>query len=86
MSFVQYGYHQTEAQRAAEERQRDAMELVKEISQHQAVIIGQLEQLIRGGPPEGILQRIAEEGVEYGVRLEAILKLMGCEQRRITKR
>jgi hypothetical protein len=33
-------------------KQRDAMQLVKEIGQWQAVIIGQLEQLVRGGPPE----------------------------------
>jgi hypothetical protein len=81
MAFVQYGY-QTEAERAAAERQRDAMALIKRISEHQAVIVGQLEQLVRGGPPDAIRARIAEEGVEYGFLLE---ELMGSvAQYRIT--
>jgi hypothetical protein len=65
MAFVQYG-HETEAERAAAQKQRDAFELIKRISQHQATIVGQLEQLVRGGPPDAIWKRIAEEGVEYG--------------------
>jgi hypothetical protein len=85
MAFIQFGY-QSEAERAADERRRDALELVKEIGFCQATIVGQLEQLVRGGPPAVILQRIADEGTEYGIRLEAILKLMGCSQRRISKR
>jgi hypothetical protein len=72
MAFVQYGY-QTEAERAADERQRDAMQLIKEIGQWQAVIIGQLEQLVRGAPPDRIRTRISEASREYGVRLEMLL-------------
>jgi len=80
MAFVQYG-HQTEAERAADERQREAMQTIKEIGQWQGVIVGQLEQLIRGGPPDAIRQRIAEASEEYGVRLRAV---MGAEPYRLT--
>ncbi len=80
MAFVQYGY-QTEAERAAAERQRDAMQLVKEIGEWQTVITGQLEQLIRGAPPDRIRQRIAEASEEYGVRLRTLLE---AEPYRIT--
>lgn len=73
MAFVQFGY-QTEAERAAGERQRDAMQLIKEIGEWQAVIVGQLEQLIRGAPPDAIRQRIAEASEEYGERLTTLLK------------
>jgi hypothetical protein len=80
MSFVQYG-HQTEAERAADQRQRDAMDLIKRISQHQACIVSQLEMLVRGHPPDAIRARIAQEAVEYGLLLE---QLMGSAQHRLT--
>jgi hypothetical protein len=63
----------SEAEIAAGRRQREAMELIKKIGQHQAVIIGQLEQLVRGGPPDAIRRRIAQEGAEYGILLEELL-------------
>jgi hypothetical protein len=72
--FVQYGVHQTEAERAAAERQRERMQLVKEIGEWQAVIVSQLEQLIRGAPPDRIRKRIAEASEEYGVRLRTLLE------------
>jgi hypothetical protein len=81
MAYVQYG-HMTEAERAADERHREAMEMIKLISQHQAVIVGQLEQLVRGHPPDAIRKRIAEEAAEYGLLLE---ELMGSvDQYRLT--
>jgi hypothetical protein len=73
MAFVQHG-HQSEAERAADVQQRERLQLVKEISEWQAVIVLQLEQLIRGAPPDGIRQRIAEASEEYGVRLRAIME------------
>jgi hypothetical protein len=80
MGFVQYG-HQTEAERAAAERQRERMQIVKEIGEWQAVIVCQLEQLIRGAPPDRIRARISEASEEYGVRLRALL---GPEPYRLT--
>jgi hypothetical protein len=73
MPFVQYGY-ETEAERAAAKKQRDAMQLVKEIGEWQQVIVGQLEQLIRGAPPDRIRKRIQEASSEYGIRLAALLE------------
>jgi hypothetical protein len=72
MAFVQYGY-QSEADRAADGRQRDAMRLIKEIGQWQAVIVSQLEQYVRGADPKGVRERIAEASNEYGIRLKAIM-------------
>jgi len=65
----------------AARRQEDALRRVKEISQQQAVIINQLEQLIRGAPPDAIKKRIAEASEEYGARLEWLLDTYS--QRRI---
>ena len=73
MAFVQYG-HETEAERAAAQRQRERLQLVKEIGEWQAVIVLQLEQLVRGAPPDRIRSRISEASREYGVRLEALLE------------
>jgi hypothetical protein len=72
MVFVQTIYS-TPEEIAAARKQRDAMELIKRISQHQAVIIGQLEQLVRGHPPDAIRKRIAEEAAQYGVLLEELM-------------
>jgi hypothetical protein len=71
MSFIQYGY-QTEAEIAAAKKQRDLMQLVTEIGQQQAVIVGQLEQLIRGAPPDRIWDRIEQASLEYGDGLRLI--------------
>lgn len=77
MAFVQYGF-QTEAERAADQRQRDGMQTIKEISEWQAVIIGQLEMLVRGHPLDAIRQRIAEASQEYGERLTKLLADRSC--------
>jgi hypothetical protein len=66
--------YMSEAEIAAARKQREAMQLVKEIGEWQAVIIGQLEQLIRGAPPDRIRQRVAEASKEYGFRLAALLE------------
>jgi hypothetical protein len=73
MGYVQYG-HQTDAERAADERQREALETIKEIGQWQAVIVLQLQMLVRGHPPDAIRQRIAEASREYGERLTRLLE------------
>jgi hypothetical protein len=80
MAYVQYGYESAD-ERAAAERQREALQLIKEIGQWQQVIVSQLEMLIRGSPPDAIRKRIAEASKEYGVRLEALL---GAEPYRLT--
>jgi hypothetical protein len=72
--FVQHGFPQSEAERAAAKRQQDALQCLKELSQWQAVIVGQLEQLIRGGAPDRIRLRIAEASEEYGIRLRALME------------
>jgi hypothetical protein len=72
MSFVQYG-HQTDVERAADERQREALQIIKEIGEWQSVIVLQLQMLVRGHPPDAIRQRIAEASREYGERLTSLL-------------
>jgi hypothetical protein len=78
--FVQYGYV-TEAERAADQRRRDAMQLIREIGDWQSVIVQQLEMLVRGHPPDAIRKRISEASIEYGERLS---KIMNDEPYRLT--
>jgi hypothetical protein len=66
--------YMSEAEIAAARKQQDSMRLVKEIGEWQQVIVGQLEQLIRGGPPDAIRKRISEASAEYGERLGKLLK------------
>jgi hypothetical protein len=73
VSFIQYGF-QTEAERAADQHRRDLEQQLKELAQWQGVIVGQLEQLIRGAPPDRIRARINEASREYGIRLKALLE------------
>ena len=73
MAFVQYGVHQTEAERAADTQRRDIEQCLKELGEWQAVILIALGVMIRGGATKASLAQVENASAEYGKRFAKIM-------------
>jgi hypothetical protein len=72
MSFVQYGVHRTEAERAADNHRRDIEQCLKELAEWQSVILIALGIQIRSGATKATDAQLDNACAEYGKRFTAI--------------
>jgi hypothetical protein len=72
MAFVQYGHHQTEAERAADDHRRYIDQQLKELGEYQAVIALRLGIMVRGGATPQLIEQLEDAQTEYGKRYTAI--------------
>ena len=72
MAFEQYGVHQTEAERAADNHRRDIEQQLKELAEWQNCILVVLGIQIRSGATKATDAQLDNACAEYGKRFTAI--------------